>query len=65
LPACAGAISTERITVKNLVAILLAATFLGGSVSAIAGTEKKSAEKKPTAEECKKNPKLKGCEKAK
>ena len=49
---------------RKLIAILLAAMFVGVSVSAIAAGEKK-AEKKPTAEECKKNPKMKGCEKAK
>jgi hypothetical protein len=50
--------------VRKLIAILLASMSVGASVSAIAAEEKK-AEKKPSAEECKKNPKLKGCEKAK
>lgn len=45
---------------KKLFAILLAAAFAGASLTAVAG-EKKSA--KPTAEECKKDPKMKGCEK--
>ncbi len=49
---------------KKLIAVLLAATFAGASVSVIAN-EKAQAEKKPSAEECKKDPKLKGCEKAK
>ena len=48
---------------KKLIAVQLAATFAGASVSVIAAD--KAAEKKPSAEECKKNPKLKGCEKAK
>ncbi|MCL4801875.1 MAG: hypothetical protein KJ025_19955 [Burkholderiales bacterium] len=48
---------------KKLFAVLAAAAFMGASVSAIAAGEKKAAEKKPSAEECKKNPKLKGCEK--
>ena len=48
---------------KTLIAVLLAAIFAGASVSAIAGEKK--AEKKPTAEECKAKPKLKGCEKTK
>jgi hypothetical protein len=54
-----------RVTVRKLVAILLATMFMGASVSAIAAGEKKAAEKKPSAEECKKNPKMKGCEPAK
>lgn len=48
---------------KKLFAILLAATFMGASVSGFAAEEKKASDKKPSAEECKKNPKLKGCEK--
>jgi hypothetical protein len=48
---------------KKLIAVLLAATFAGASIYAVA--EDKQAEKKPTAEQCKANPKLKGCEKAK
>ena len=47
---------------KKLIAVLFAAAFLGASVSVIA--EEKKAEK-PTAEQCKKDPKMKGCEKAK
>lgn len=35
--------------------------FMGASVSAIAA-EKKAADKKPSADECKKNPTMKGCE---
>jgi len=50
--------------VKKLIAVLLAATFAGVSVSVIAADEKAS-EKKPSAEQCKANPKLKGCEKTK
>ena len=44
---------------KKLIVVLLAATFAGASLSVIA------ADKKPTAEQCKKDPKMKGCEKAK
>lgn len=47
---------------KKLIAVLLAATFAGVSVQAMA--QAKDA-KKPSAEECKKNPKLAGCEPAK
>jgi hypothetical protein len=48
---------------KKLIAVLLAATFAGVSIYAVA--EEKQADQKPTAEQCKANPKLKGCEKAK
>ena len=44
---------------KTTVACLLAAMFAFGTMSAIA------ADKKPTAEECKKDPKMAGCEKPK
>jgi len=57
-------ISSGRVTVRKVVAILLAAMFMGASVSAIAA-EKKAADKKPSADECKKNPTMKGCEPAK
>lgn len=46
---------------NKLIAILLAAVFAGASVNAIA--QDKKADKKPTAEQCKKDPKMKGCEK--
>jgi len=45
--------------VKKLVAILIAATFAGASASVIAADKK--AEKKPSAAQCKKDPKMKGC----
>ncbi len=45
---------------KKLFATLLAAAFFGGTLTAYAG-DKVAA--KPTAEECKKDPKMKGCEK--
>ena len=48
---------------KKLIVVLLAAMFAGASISAIAADQK--AEKKPSAEDCKKDPKMKGCEKAK
>ncbi len=43
---------------KKLIAVLIAATFAGVSVQALA----QAKDKKPTAEECKKDPKMKGCE---
>ena len=49
---------------QKLLALFVAAMFAFGSVSAIAakhaGAEKDA--KKPTAEECKKDPKMAGCE---
>ncbi len=46
---------------KQLIAIVLAATFAAVSFQAMA----QAKDKKPSAEECKKNPKLKGCEEMK
>jgi hypothetical protein len=43
---------------KQLVALVLAAVFAGVSVQAMA----QAKDKKPTAEQCKKDPKMKGCE---
>lgn len=44
---------------------LVAALFVASSVSAFAGKHMASEqEKKPTAEECKKDPKTKGCDDA-
>ena len=48
----------------KLLSIVIAATFAAASVSVMA-QDKKAAAKKPTAEECKKDPKMKGCEPAK
>ena len=42
-------------------ALLVAAMFAFGSLSAVA-QDKKDAPKKPSAEECKKDPKMAGCE---
>jgi len=42
---------------RKLVALILAATFAAVSFQVVA------QDKKPTAEECKKDPKMKGCEK--
>jgi hypothetical protein len=42
----------------KLLSIIFAAMFAVASVNAIA----QSKDKKPTAEECKKDPKMKGCE---
>jgi hypothetical protein len=44
---------------NKLIAVILAAMFAAVSFQAVA------QDKKPTAEECKKDPKLKGCEPAK
>jgi hypothetical protein len=46
---------------KQAAAVLVAAMFAFGSIGAIA-QDKKDAPKKPTAEECKKDPKMAGCE---
>jgi hypothetical protein len=48
---------------KKLVAVLIAGAFATGF--AYAQDAKKEDMKKPTAEECKKDPKMKGCEPAK
>ena len=44
---------------NKLIAVILAAMFAAISLQVVA------QDKKPTAEECKKDPKLKGCEPAK
>jgi uncharacterized secreted protein with C-terminal beta-propeller domain len=44
---------------RKLVALVLAATFAAASFQVVAQA------KKPTAEQCKKDPKMKGCEPAK
>jgi uncharacterized secreted protein with C-terminal beta-propeller domain len=44
---------------KKIVALILAATFAAVSFQVVA------QDKKPTAEQCKKDPKMKGCEQAK
>jgi hypothetical protein len=46
---------------KKLAAAALTALF-AMSAPALAADAAKKEEKKPTAEECKKNPKMKGCE---
>jgi len=46
---------------KQAAAVLVAAMFAFGSMSAIA-QDKKGEAKKPSAEECKKDPKMAGCE---
>lgn len=52
---------------KKSVPFLVAAVFALGSVSALASKHMASekGDKKPSAEECKKDPKMAGCEKAK
>ena len=46
---------------RKLVALVLAATFAAVSFQAVA----QDKPKKPSAEDCKKDPKMKGCETAK
>ncbi len=46
----------------KLLSMIIAATFAAASVSVMAQDKGKDAAKKPSAEECKKDPKLKGCE---
>jgi hypothetical protein len=48
---------------QKLIAVLFAATFAAVSFQAVA-QDKKAADPKPTAEQCKKDPKMKGCETA-
>jgi hypothetical protein len=48
---------------KKTVAFLIATTFALGSVNVFAGKHMAGEKGKPSAEECKKNPKQKGCEK--
>jgi hypothetical protein len=51
----------------KLLSIIIAATFAAASVSVMAQDKDKGKgdAKKPSAEECKKDPKMKGCEAAK
>jgi Ni/Co efflux regulator RcnB len=49
---------------KKLLAALIAATFAFAG-AAIAQDKKTTETKKPTADECKKDPKMKGCEEKK
>jgi len=49
----------------KLLSMVVAAMFAVASVNAIAQDKKKGGDKKPTAEECKKDPKMKGCPPAK
>ena len=54
----------------KLLSMIVAAMFAAVSVSAIAAShagaaDKKGDMKKPSAEDCKKDPKMKGCEPAK
>ncbi|MFN0298938.1 MAG: hypothetical protein ACKVQU_01150 [Burkholderiales bacterium] len=50
---------TKRNHMNKLIAVILAATFATVTFQAVA------QDKKPSAEECKKDPKMKGCEAAK
>jgi hypothetical protein len=50
---------TERNLMNKLIAVLFAAMFAAVSFQAVA------QDKKPTAEQCKKDPKMKGCEQMK
>ena len=54
---------TERNPMQKLIAVLFAATFAAVSFQAVA--QDKKAPAKPTAEQCKKDPKMAGCEQAK
>ena len=56
-----GSNSAQEEFMRKLVALLLAATFATVSFQAVA----QDKAKKPTAEECKKDPKMKGCEEMK
>jgi Ni/Co efflux regulator RcnB len=49
----------------KLLSIIIAASFAAASVSVMAQDKGKGDAKKPSAEECKKDPKMKGCEPAK
>jgi hypothetical protein len=49
---------TERKLRNKLIAVLFAAMFAAVSFQAVAQTK----DAKPTADQCKKDPKLKGCE---
>ncbi len=50
----------------KVIAALMAALFCTAALSPVAfAAEEKKAAKKPTAEECKKDPKMTGCEPAK
>jgi hypothetical protein len=51
--------STWELKLKTLIAVVLAVTFAGASIYAVA--EEKKAAAKPTKEQCKKDPMLKGC----
>jgi len=50
--------ATERNLMQKLIAVLFAAMFAAVSFQVVA------QDKKPTAEQCKKDPKMKGCETA-
>jgi hypothetical protein len=57
----AAGLKTQKLKeeiMKKVVALVLAAAFAAVSFQAIAQTK----DKKPTAEQCKKDPKMKGCE---
>jgi hypothetical protein len=59
--------TTQEHTVKRAIPFVVAAVFSIGSVSAFAAKHMSGEKdaKKPTAEECAKDPKMAGCEKAK
>lgn len=50
---------------KKLLAALIATAFAAGVAYAADAPKDASKDKKPTAEECKKDPKMKGCEEKK
>jgi hypothetical protein len=49
---------------KQLIAVVLTAMFAAVSFQAVAQDKKSADTTKPTAEQCKKDPKTKGCEAA-
>jgi Ni/Co efflux regulator RcnB len=49
----------------KLLSMIIAAVFMAASVTVMAQDKKGGDMKKPTAEQCKKDPKMKGCEPAK
>jgi hypothetical protein len=58
-PPRGGANQSQEEIMRKLVALVLAAAFAAVSFQVVA------QDKKPTAEQCKKDPKMKGCEPAK
>ena len=49
---------------SKLISALIAAAFAAATINPVLAADEKKEAKKPTAEECKKDPKIKGCEPA-